>query len=163
MYRQGHIGISLILYLPLAYHLIHSGNLLLTGFGVIAMLATTMLPDIDHQIPMLPHRGVTHSVWFAGGVGYAVYRICTDLLAIIQVATSESAAVFLGTMAGYGIISHLVADALTPMGVQPLTPFLSARWTFNLAQSSNALVNKSLLIAGLLLSAGVLAFTPPIQ
>lgn len=162
MYREGHIGTSLLLYLPLGYYLIYIGNESFSVLGLLVMFAVTMLPDIDHRIPMVPHRGITHSVWFAGALGYTVYWGLTEFFAAFPLpGTHPDLAFFLGVIAAFAIISHIIADSLTPMGIQPMTPFLRKRWTFNLVNSSDQLANRLLLISGVLSTVTVYVTATP--
>ena len=64
MHRDGHRGIALLLMLPL------TGLFGFVGFTMtVVAVAVCRLPDLDHDHDWLSHRGPTHTVWFALGVG----------------------------------------------------------------------------------------------
>jgi inner membrane protein len=39
--------------------------------GGAVTVALAMPPDVDVKIPGIPHRGPTHTVWFAAAIGAA--------------------------------------------------------------------------------------------
>lgn len=157
MYRAGHIGAALLAYAPVGAIAAALGfdAWALAGVGGVASLA--MLPDIDHRIPGVEHRGPTHTVWFAltVGIGLAV------LGGRAGSAYSEFAAVAIGLWAfllGSGtVMSHIVADALTPAGVCPFAPLRTSHYSYGLVSASNRIANYSLLCVGLLAAGGILA------
>lgn len=97
---------------------IEPNTVLLIGSSILGSL----LPDIDHpksfignKIPILPsilystvgHRTITHSLVFALVVGI--------LAAMFNI--------WIGIGLAVGILSHIILDMLTPMGVAYLYPF----------------------------------------
>jgi inner membrane protein len=48
--------------------------------------------------------------------------------------------------------AHLLADVLTPMGIQPFKPFNNTKYTLEMTKAANPIANYVLLVAG-----GVLA------
>lgn len=102
---------------------------------VMVVVVAALLPDIDHPraivsgyLPgvghgvrlFVSHRGATHTVFFAAA-------IMATLLLI-------NAPVMIIAAAGAGIISHLIADMLTPQGVPLLLPL--SRRAFRVAPYS---------------------------
>jgi inner membrane protein len=150
MHREGHYGASLLAYSPLGFAVIALGfPTAAVGGGVLA-LALAMVPDWDQRIPGIPHRGVTHTVHFA-----AVVAVGTGVLgAGMGTSVSEGSAlvavgagVFGATVGAVGILAHIGADALTPMGVAPLGedgPHIS----YGVCRADSTLGNYGLLALG---------------
>ena len=97
MNRQGHTGMTLLAFAPLAYLLASDGKLLLAGVFWLGIQAVEPLPDRDFKIPGLNHRGVSHSLlavlvvggvlgasgWLLGGVGFdLLYSLLTTLVGV---------------------------------------------------------------------------------
>lgn len=150
MYRNGHYGAALLVYAPV-------GTLALAlGFGDsavaggIATVALATAPDLDMRIPGVKHRGVTHTVHFAAAVGILLGAVATTA-AVTSGAPAGwiVAAGAFGFTTGAGAIgSHIAADALTPMGIEPLGddgPHYSA----GVVRAENTLANYALLALGI--------------
>lgn len=161
MRKEGHLGVSLLLTVPISL------AIFLYGFPELAILfgATAIplfsFPDIDitlqkltgkNGIPVLrnlitiSHRGITHTVWFSifvgsllGGVGYYV--------ADVQTAVVLFAGGFLG------ITFHVIGDMFTPHGIK----YFYTRTTFNMFNYNNLIANIGILLCGIL-SVGTLSF-----
>ncbi|GAA0459821.1 metal-dependent hydrolase (plasmid) [Halococcus dombrowskii] len=97
MNRQGHTGMTLLAFAPLAYLLASDGKLLLAGVCWLGIQAVEPLPDRDFHVPGLNHRGVSHSLlavlvvggvlggigWLIGGFGFdLLYSLLTTLVDI---------------------------------------------------------------------------------
>jgi len=122
MYRKGHLGVSLLVFAPVGYWLVTVGEpemAMLTG-AVMCWLA--MLPDIDHRLPMIEHRGVTHSLLFVGLVGGVFGAAGVALSGAFSVA-GVGLATFGFLLGVLTVGAHLLGDALTPAGVPLLWPF----------------------------------------
>jgi inner membrane protein len=122
VYRNGHYGAALLGYAPIGAATVALGFDAAGVGGAIGALGLAMLPDWDQRVPGLTHRGPTHTVQFAALlavgvgtlgalVGYA--RPNTGLAGTLGLAILGS------TIGGVTILSHIAADALTPMGVTP--------------------------------------------
>jgi inner membrane protein len=61
-----------------------------------------------------------------------------------------------------GIGSHLLADALTPMGVNVFWPLPADRFSLSLARADNTVANYGLLFLGAAASAAVLVLSGPV-
>ena len=121
MYATGHYGMALLAYAPVGYVLLEMAPLLaFLGSAVVLSLAT--LPDIDLRLPLVPHRGPTHSLLFtalaAGGLGAAGFLLGQGSWQ--PLGGPVRGAVFGAVLGVVGIGSHLLADILTPMGVNVL-------------------------------------------
>lgn len=156
MYRPGHYGVALLVYAPvgLAAILVGAADLAVLGGGLL--LALTTLPDIDHRLPLVSHRGVTHTLAFAFLVGGAVGAggwLFAPAVAL-QPRTAGAFGALVGTLA---ILAHLLADVLTPSGIRPLWPLSKRRYSLSLARADNSIANYGLLLSGLLAVGLVLA------
>lgn len=157
MYRTGHLGVALLVFAPIGYLLVDAGAALaalLTG-GVMLWLA--MLPDVDHRLPAVSHRGVTHSLLFAAAVG-AVFAAVG--VALVEVGGDTLAAELLGLDAlGIGVVpfgftlgflavtSHLLGDLLTPAGVNLFWP-LPREFSLYVTRADNTIANYGLFVLG---------------
>jgi membrane-bound metal-dependent hydrolase YbcI (DUF457 family) len=82
----------------------------LVGIGAV-------FPDLDYKKELnTRHRKLFHNVWILALVTTAI---------VLLVNSFEFATAF-----ALGFISHILADALTPMGVYPLYPFRRQRAWF---------------------------------
>lgn len=155
MYRKGHYGVALLVFAPVGAALVSAGLAdvaLVVGAGSLWL---AMLPDVDHRIPGISHRGPTHTVWFAllvaavlGGTGVFVGRI--GLGAPLDSTTLGLAGAVTGLVA---VGAHLVADALTPMGIRPLWPLSGSRVTASVVTADSTLGNYGLFGAGVFVTA----------
>jgi len=109
--------------------------------GTVGAVALAMVPDWDMRILFISHRGPTHTVWFALAVG-SLIGARTGLLAALGPGPF---AFVVGTVT---IGSHILADALTPMGVRPLVPYREARYTVEITRASNPAANYVLFLLG---------------
>lgn len=150
MYRNGHIGVSLLVFAPVGYWLVTVGEpeiALLTG---AVMIWLAMLPDIDHRLPILEHRGVTHSLAFAvlvGGVFAAAGAVLSGAFSVAGVGL-----VTFGFLLGFLIVfAHLLGDTLTYAGVNYFWP-LSRTFSFSLTRADNPVANYGFLGLGVLVT-----------
>jgi len=89
---------------------------------MIGVISMAPFPDIDLYLNV-PHRGPTHSIWFASLVGF-VYALILMYSDISQLSLLETFAI--GFLSGFvGVIGHMIGDMGTPMGVAPLEPVSS--------------------------------------
>ncbi len=164
MYRTGHLGTSLLVYAPVGYLLVGSRPLLAVLGGVV-VLSLASLPDIDHRLPVVNHRGVTHSLLFAAGtgaVGWAAGALIGGLgIASVTLAgTTMTPALFLGFLGAYGILAHLAGDVITPAGVPLLWP-LPTTLSLSVVGADSTVANYGLLGAGVLATGAALAVGVP--
>lgn len=155
MHREGHVGAALVAYSPFVAITVAVGleTLAIAGGVVVATLA--MLPDQDQRIPFVKHRGPTHTVRFVVGVA-AVLGLAGLLLgATGGILTAVGLAVF-GVLIGIvAISSHIAADALTPMGVEPFGD--GRHYSYDVVRAANPIANYALLGLGVLTVAVALA------
>ena len=74
MLREGHVGVSLLLYAPVGFLLARYASIDLAVIVGGVVLLGGSAPDYDTKTRLVKHRGFTHTVWFAGllGIGSAV-------------------------------------------------------------------------------------------
>ena len=157
MYRPGHIGAALLLYAPVGLTLLIANlpALAIAGGAIAFWLAS--LPDVDHRIPLVSHRGVTHTLLFALAVGFTLGVAGWLFGGAFAIGTPAQLAVFGFVVGVVTIISHLLADAITPMGITPLWPVSGKQFTLSLTRADNTVANYLLLAGGVLAVAAVLA------
>lgn len=177
MYRPGHTGVALLVYAPFGYALLRDGHPILAVLGGGIAVALAMVPDLDLRVPGMSHRGVTHTLLFAvcvgvvlGAGGWAI----ADTLGDASVGLDRGVDMRVGSVSpaefgSFGFVvgvlavsSHLLADALTPMGIAPFWPVSSKRYSLGVAKSSNPVANAVLLVLGLCATLGVLWIAGPI-
>lgn len=162
MHRNGHLGINCLLYAPVLYILLVHGALDLAVYGALLVGGLATLPDIDawfddrmnhsgniltHLVPVR-HRGETHTVWFAIGVGLVAAVITYSFgFPGYDTVTAARFAFYMGVL---GICGHLLGDAITPRGVAPLEPISEWRFSFELWTAGNRRANSGLYFLGLL-------------
>ena len=152
MYRKGHLGVSLLVFAPVGYWLVALSEpeiALLTG-AVMCWLA--MLPDIDHRLPLIEHRGVTHSLLFAALVGGLFGAVGVALAGAFSVAGVSLGVV--GFLLGVLTVgAHLLGDALTPAGVPLLWP-LPRTYSLSVTRADNTVANYALFALGIVVTGG---------
>lgn len=149
MYKTGHIGAALLVYSPIGLSLLLVGFDELAVLGGVGMVALASLPDCDHRLPIIAHRGPTHSVVFAlliGGVLGIAGFASGEALASVPALTMGVFGFGIGTLA---VLSHLAADCVTPMGVRPLWPLSRWHYSANLVRANNPIVNYLLFAIGI--------------
>jgi inner membrane protein len=111
-----------------------------------------MLPDYDHRIPGLSHRGPTHTLAFAGLVGAAGAGVGVGLATVLGGgrATLVPFGFAIGALA---VLAHLLADALTPAGVPLLWPLSGHDFSLSLTRADNTVANYVLLAVGVCVTA----------
>lgn len=155
MYRNGHYGVALLVFAPVGVALVSAGLVDVAFVVGAGTLWLAMLPDVDHRLPVISHRGPTHTVGFAlvvavalGGLGILVGRFGVG--APYSSETLAAVGVAVGLLS---VGSHLLADALTPMGVKPLWPLSSRKITLRVVTADSTLGNYGLLSLGVFVTA----------
>jgi len=156
MHKKGHYGAALTAYAPLGMGALALGfDAAAVGGGFVAV-GLAMFPDMDMNLPNVAHRGPTHTIHFALGVGMVAGVIG---VVIGQATTSQwllalGSGLYLALAGSLTIGSHIAADALTPMGV---TPFGDDRhYSYDLWNADSVLGNYGLLALGILATSGAL-------
>ena len=148
MHRKGHVGASLVVYAPLGFLVTALASVEVGVVGAAGVASMAMVPDLDMRIPFVKHRGITHTVWFAllVGVVFGVGGLAVGLRSgLVEALLFGGAAFLFGVVT---IVSHLLADALTPMGIRPYAPLRDTEYTLDLFTAANPLANYALLGLG---------------
>jgi len=155
MFKKGHLGVSLLVFGPVGYSLAVRGLPELAVVGGFVMVWFSMLPDVDHRLPLLEHRGPTHSLVFAalvGGVGWGVGTAAETV-----VSSSLSLSTFGFAVGALTVLAHLIGDTLTPAGVPYLWPLSGRTFSVSLANANSTVANSGLFGLGLLVTVGWVA------
>ena len=158
MYRIGHLGVSLLVFAPMGYLLVAAGQPLAALVTGGAMLWLAMLPDVDHRIPGIPHRGPTHSLLFAALVGGAFAgagALLADGLGTFDRARLTTFCFLVGFVS---VGAHLLGDVLTPAGVNLFWPW-GREFSLYVTRADNTIANYGLFLLGVfaVAAAGALA------
>lgn len=123
-----------------------------------------MLPDLDMRIPGVKHRGITHTVWFgliaAALFGAVGYQLDSGLIALSSTSDAARPLAFAFAYLGlHAVVTHLLADMLTPAGIRPFAPLSSRKFSLNLVRAANPVANVLLYVAGIAGVAGAVYVT----
>lgn len=142
MHRPGHYGVALACYAPIGATAVVVGFETLAIAGGVVAVGGAMLPDLDQRLPGVSHRGITHTVWFALALG--------TVLGVGAGLAGGVAAGVIGSLAGVVLVgAHLLADALTPMGIRPFAPVDDREYSLGVTTASNPIANYALLGLGI--------------
>lgn len=162
MYREGHVGTALLFYVPVGLLAAVLASIEIAAIGSFVAVGLSTLSDIDELLPGIEHRGITHTVHFALVVGVLIGFIAAVSGPASGIETGGQTAIGLGlfgfVVGTVTILSHIAADALTPMGVDPLAS--GQRYSLGVVKARNPTANYALLTLGLgttLLTAGLAA------
>lgn len=181
MHRNGHVGITLLCYAPVLLVIGTRAEWLLPAAVVAAVLladlllpvrllvrgatgrrssvsfSPAMLPDLDMRLPMVTHRGITHTVWFAvltaavaGAIGYQAGRMVGSTLFAGVASPGLLGAAFCGYLGLHAVLTHLLGDVLTPAGIRPFSPLVERSFSLGLVRAANRPANLGLYAAGIL-------------
>lgn len=159
MHREGHFGIAFLVYAPIAFVLSYVGVLQVAILGLVGLAFGAIAPDFDLDMPVVQHRGITHTfvaAVFLGLVyaGFAVYLAANGVGTGSAFVIREAPLAYLAAMSfGFGIgalgvCAHLLGDVITPMGITPYHPFDDRKYTLNLVYASNERANEGLFSVG---------------
>lgn len=144
---------ALLAYAPVALGLVAVGHGDLAPIGGLGVLALTPVPDWDQRIPLVEHRGITHTVAFALFVGAATGGASWVAARSVGPVRSAYGSPELLGVVGFGvgalaILAHLAADVITPAGLQPFRPVSGRHYSLPVARADNRIANAGLLVAG---------------
>ena len=165
MNRSGHWGLAMLWYSPIVYGAltVDLATFPLVIAGTVLISSFCMLPDIDQRLPLIKHRGITHTIWFAALVG-AVLGVGAFFLAQTaghsvfgQWIQSEriwgsplaiGVRWFFGTTGVVVIVAHLFGDWITKMGIRPYRPVWNHKHRLGITTADSWLWNGGLYIIG---------------
>ncbi|MFC6757716.1 MULTISPECIES: metal-dependent hydrolase [Haloarcula] len=147
MYPPGHVGLTALLFAPLVYWFRVRGRRAAATECLGVALALAVLPDIDKVWPGLVHRGVTHTLLAAVVAGALVVLLFRAPAAGSPGLGGEHPVVCY-LVGAAGVVSHLVGDVITPMGIQPFFPGSRLVYSLDLVQASSPTANLLLIVAG---------------
>lgn len=153
MYGSGHMGAALLLYAPLGRSLVAVDASLAIAGGAVAV-ALARLPDVDRRLPLVAHRGITHTPAFVAVVAVGAC-LAGHLLAVGAGFEPARWGTGIGAATATSLGSHLVADALTPRGVPLLWPVSRRRVSAGLVRADDPACNFALLVVGITVTLGV--------
>ncbi|SDQ60311.1 metal-dependent hydrolase [Natronobacterium texcoconense] len=148
MYQTGHYGASLLAYAPLGTVVALFGYEGVALVGALVCVSLSTLPDLDHRIPGIEHRGPTHTLLFALLVGIALAAVAAVLVESGSALAGVGFVTFAFVVGTLSIVSHLLADALTPMGIRPFWPVSSRHYSLEVTRAANPVANYMLLGLG---------------
>lgn len=161
MHREGHIGLGLLMYAPFAFVTAYYELYVTCLLGAVAIQYWSHFPDIDITLSFLTHRGITHTFGAAVAAGLVtatagVGLLTTDVLPATLFASDAVGVPTVVLVGGYGFLigflgvnSHILGDAFTPMGVQPVVPLSDAEFSLSLFRAANETANRAFAKAGL--------------
>jgi inner membrane protein len=164
MHRSGHWGLAMLSYAPIVFGVlsISKNYFPLLVVGAVLVSGLCMLPDIDQRLPRVDHRGITHTIWFAVVVGVVLYGVGivgTRVVAhglgdwglqLPQQFAPTTVGGFFGVVGVVIVLSHLVGDWMTKMGIRPYIPLSRHKHRLGLVYAKNRVANGVLYGVGLL-------------
>jgi len=161
MHKEGHAGAALLAYAPLGFSAFYSNFEQAAILGLVVTVACASLPDVDLEISQVKHRGITHTLWFALFIG----GITAIAGAYVGMVLGDGSIVTVVLAAGFGfltgslcIMSHILTDWITPMGVEPFRPINVENYSLGLVKSKSQIANYGLFILGTGLTLAMLVF-----
>lgn len=149
---------GLLLYSPFAFVLVHFELSEVFALGMVGIAFWSIAPDVDMSLP-IRHRGPTHTFLAAGVAGalsavVAVYLASTgtggggEIVIRSSILAMLAAAGFGFFIGFYGVVSHLLGDVVTMVGLRPWKPFSNRKHGLRLVLAKNKRVNQGLMTAG---------------
>lgn len=160
MYPLGHLGLTAGLFAPVVYWLRVTGRDRTARDCLTVGVVISLLPDADAVVPGLVHRGVTHTLLAAVLAG-VVMALALRRIGGAPVGLRAEHAVTHYLVGVGGVVSHLLGDVITPMGIRPMFPIRHTVYSFDIVQASSPAANILLLLAGT--GALAVAYTVPVD
>lgn len=173
MNRKGHIGLALLVSAPFALLV---GLLLNPRWSIIivgAALLADRIPDTDQRLPLISHRGITHTAAFGAVASFVLAASFTATATITQPSSAFDVGIlenvttnlvlFTISLLGFvlGFAAHLIGDMLIKAydyAVTPYWPFSSKPVALGWATAeSKHLWDWGLLLVGVLANVGLVA------
>ena len=148
MYPPGHVGLTAVLFAPLVGWFRSTGRERVATECLAVVTALSLLPDVDALLPGIVHRGVTHTLLAAVVVGVAL-SVGLHCRADSGLRLPGKGGIFCSCLGAFAIVSHLLGDIITPMGIQPLFPLWQSAHSLNVVAARSPTANALLLLAGM--------------
>ena len=159
MYQLGHYGLALLVYAPVGAALVREGHVVAAYLGGAVMVGTATFPDCDHRLPFVSHRGPTHSVLFALLFGAAFGAAGAALAPVLGPVVEVDSTAFGFVVGTLSVLTHMLGDVLTPMGIRPLWPLSGRSYSLGLTTAKNPVANYALFALGVFATAATLVGT----
>lgn len=120
--------------------------------GLVIFVIGARLPDLDHRIEVLDHRGFSHTIWagiLVGGLGY---------ITVLGLTANTPVARWYGFVITASYVFHLIQDMMTVGGgfvIRPLWPVVSTHFSRGVLKSDSrvwSLMSYLLVIVGTVLT-----------
>jgi inner membrane protein len=170
VHKDGHVGVALLLYAPVVAAMSYRAEWLLpyAALGAVALVdimwpvalltdsdvsfSFAMIPDLDMRVSFVKHRGITHTVWFALFTGAVTAALTYGLVwygadrfpQYVPEGTLLLGSLFMGGIGVFSVLTHLLGDVMTPMGIEPFAPLSDRRYTLDLWRADNSVANAGL-------------------
>lgn len=165
MHRSGHWGMALLFYSPVVSGALTADTttLPLVIAGVVLTSSLCMLPDIDQNLPLVKHRGITHTIWFAllvgvtlgggafvvtQGAGQSVFGQWIQGETLLGSPLAVTVGWFFGVTGVLVVVSHLAGDWLTKMGIRPWSPVSTHKHRLGITSADSLIANSVLYLLG---------------
>lgn len=165
MNRSGHWGLAMLWYSPVVFGALSADltTIPLVALGTLIISAFCMLPDVDQRIPLIKHRGITHTIWFAllvggilGGGAFLLAQTAGQSILAQWIPADRvwgsplpiALGGFFGVTGLIVIISHLFGDWMTKMGIRPYRPIWSHKHRLGITRADSWLANGALYVIG---------------
>lgn len=154
---------AMLLYAPVAFILVYFQQYVAAVAAGAIIVGTTRVPDWDLWLPGVSHRGITHTLLFVVFFGLLIGMVFAvgifygpkvlPLFSLFYDGAVTTRVILIAGGFGFfcgatAIFAHLMADIITPMGLQPLVPFSTQRYGLRVARAANPIANGVLLTAG---------------
>jgi inner membrane protein len=144
---------ALLVYAPVGAALVFRGQILTAYLGGAIMVGTAMLPDCDHRLPLIEHRGATHSFVFALLIGAIFGVVGSAADPVLGATTGVDLRAFGFAIGVLTVVTHMLGDVLTPMGIRPFWPVSRRRYSLNVTPAKNPVANYLLFALGVFATA----------
>jgi inner membrane protein len=127
---EGHIGIAVILYLPLGFTLLVTGVPGVALAGGIVVVVAAVLPNVSYHIDHMDDRGFTHSVWFLLLVTVGLGLLGAGIGMTNGILWTIGLGLFGFVLGLLTLLTHLAVDIVTGDGIRPYNPVYDKEYEF---------------------------------
>lgn len=147
MYPPGHVGLTALLFAPVVCWFRLRGRREAARECLQVGVALSLLPDADKLLPGLVHRGITHTL-LAAVVAGALVAVGFRLARPHSPGLGGESTVVCYLVGVAGVVSHLVGDIITPMGIRLLFPGSRTVYSLDVVRASSPTANMLLVVGG---------------